>query len=254
MYNRAQAEQLILHTSRELALPVVLEDLSHRVILYAEGHELPSQLLQGWEGKSRRWASDHSAVGLIANPVTVQDPENFEVSWSFIDIQGHGIHWGRLFVRGAVLDDTLTLHTMRHAAMALSSPAVFVRRTAFVSRLVVRPPLRRSASLTVCLWDHSTWASRRGRTASSRRSPRGAGTAAASRRPRPRRIRSGLPRSRDLLLRSCFAASRPRGLLRPRSLATRSPPRRAARIVAGRWGRLTRARPGLRAAASRPGP
>lgn len=120
MYNRAQAEQLILHTSRELALPVVLEDLAHRVILYAEGHELPSQLLQGWEGKSRRWASDHSAAGLIANPVTVQDPENSEVSWSFIDIQGQGIHWGRLFVRGAALDDTLTLHTMRHAAMALT--------------------------------------------------------------------------------------------------------------------------------------
>lgn len=120
MYNGAPPEQLLLHTSRELSLPVVLEDLNHRVILYAEGHFLPSRLLQRWESKSRKWAESASSAGLIADPLWVTDPDEPHTTWCFIDIQAQGRHWGRLFVRGAAQDDTQALHTMRHAAMALA--------------------------------------------------------------------------------------------------------------------------------------
>lgn len=120
MFNGAPPEQLVLHASRELELPVVLEDLNHRVVLYVEGHYLPSQLLKDWEAKSRQWAHHTHGVGLVADPVTVPDPNETGVAWDFIDIQAQGNHWGRLFVRRTRERDSKATHIMRHASMALA--------------------------------------------------------------------------------------------------------------------------------------
>lgn len=120
MFNGAPPEQLVVHASRQLGCPVVLEDLAHRVVYYAEGHELPSELLAGWERKSRFWAVDNRHQGLIAEPIQVQDPEDPQVTWEFIDIQAQGSHWGRLYYRGATDNPAGGAHVLRHAAMALA--------------------------------------------------------------------------------------------------------------------------------------
>lgn len=120
MFNGAPPEQLVLHASRELELPVVLEDLNHRVVLYVEGHFLPSQLLSNWEAKSREWADSTRGAGLVADPVSVPDPHEPGVSWDFIDIQAQGNHWGRLFVRRTGERDSKATHIMRHASMSLA--------------------------------------------------------------------------------------------------------------------------------------
>lgn len=119
MYNGAPPEQLLRHTSRELGHPVVLEDLHHRVVLYSEGHLLPSKLLHNWEPKSRAWAQEIASIGLVADPVNVRDPDD-QRPWSLIDIQARGCHWGRLYARDADATDPQSSHVLRHAAMALS--------------------------------------------------------------------------------------------------------------------------------------
>lgn len=120
MFNGAPPEQLVVHTSRQLERPVVLEDLNHRVVLYVEGHTLPSRLVGDWESKSRLWAAKTRQEGLIADPVTVVDPSDPEVSWTLIDIQAQGHHWGRLFVRDSHREDSKVRHVLHHAAMALA--------------------------------------------------------------------------------------------------------------------------------------
>lgn len=120
MFNGAPPEQLVTHASRELELPVILEDLNHRVVYYAEGHFLPSQLVSNWESRSRQWAVETKAEGLVADPVSVSDPDDALTSWCLIDIQAQDHLWGRLFVRGARPQDVKALHIMRHAAMALA--------------------------------------------------------------------------------------------------------------------------------------
>ncbi|RNE49314.1 PucR family transcriptional regulator [Corynebacterium alimapuense] len=120
MFNGAPPEQLVVHTSRQLGCPVVLEDLSHRVVYYAEGHELPSELLADWEKKSRFWSVENRHQGLIAEPIRVQDPQDSKVSWESIDIQAQGSHWGRLYYRGVTDNPAEGAHVLRHAAMALA--------------------------------------------------------------------------------------------------------------------------------------
>lgn len=120
MFNGAPPEQLVIHASRQLERPVVLEDLNHRVILYVEGHYLPSRLLANWEEKSRVWAARTRNVGLVADPISVQDPDDPHINWTFIDIQAQGHHWGRLFVRDAFPEDSKVSHVLHHAAMALA--------------------------------------------------------------------------------------------------------------------------------------
>lgn len=128
IYNGAPPEQLVRHASRELGKPVVLEDLNHRVILYCEGHERPSELLRNWEAKSRIWAKEAKGIGLIADPITVRDPDD-DTTWILIDVQAQGHHWGKLCARNdsigntdntdAAIDATDS-HVLRHAAMALA--------------------------------------------------------------------------------------------------------------------------------------
>lgn len=120
MFNGAPPEQLVLHAFRELGKPIILEDLNHRVVLFSEGQNLPSELLISWERKSRIWSARNKKVGLIADPISIRDPFDPEITWSCIDIQARGHHWGRLFARDVSSADAKANHILRHLAMALA--------------------------------------------------------------------------------------------------------------------------------------
>lgn len=120
MHNGVPAEQIVLHTGRLLDCPVVLEDLSHRVLCYAAGHELPSLILNRWPERSRQWAAKMREEGLVAEPVALTDPYDHSRTWTYIDIQAQGNHWGRLYYLGHSSSPAGGNYILRHAAVALS--------------------------------------------------------------------------------------------------------------------------------------
>ncbi|MCK2200860.1 PucR family transcriptional regulator [Corynebacterium callunae] len=143
MFNGAPTEQLVIHASRLLGCPVVLEDLAHRVIYYSEGHELPSELLADWEKKSRLWSLENRHQGLIAEPIRVYDPTDPTITWDFIDIQAQGSHWGRLYFRGTTENPAHGSYILRHAAMALAIERVASANPNSWNELVDRVSLQR---------------------------------------------------------------------------------------------------------------
>ena len=120
MHNGVPAEQIVLHTGRLLDCPVVLEDLSHRVLCYAAGHELPSLILNRWPERSRQWAARMRDEGLVAEPVSLSDPYDANRTWTYIDIQAQGNHWGRLYYLGHSSSPAGGNYILRHAAVALA--------------------------------------------------------------------------------------------------------------------------------------
>ncbi|QGU06589.1 Purine catabolism regulatory protein-like family protein [Corynebacterium occultum] len=116
LYNGAPTEQIITQAGRLLQAPVVLEDPSHAVVCYAEGHHLPSKLLAGWREKSATWAREGQAP---VNPRQVVDLVA-QVPWTFIDIRARGTSLGRLFYRGGVDNERIAHHILRHTAMTLA--------------------------------------------------------------------------------------------------------------------------------------
>ncbi|MDO5077505.1 PucR family transcriptional regulator [Corynebacterium sp.] len=140
MVNGAPTTQILAHASRLLQCPVVLEDLSHQVVAYAEGHMPPSTLLHNWSEKSRRWSAAIGNYGTLTQCVTV-DADNAIGAravvraltstpnkhqhhdaelWTMIDVQARGVAWGRLFYRGRSLSDAGGDHILSQAAITLA--------------------------------------------------------------------------------------------------------------------------------------
>lgn len=138
MVNGAPTTQILAHASRLLQCPVVLEDLSHQVVCYAEGHMLPSTLLHNWSEKSRRWSAVIGNYGALTQCVTV-DSENAIGAravvraltssstahhnadlWTMIDVQARGLAWGRLFYYGRSLSVAGGDHILSQAAITLA--------------------------------------------------------------------------------------------------------------------------------------
>lgn len=120
MVNGAPTLQILDHASRQLKCPVVLEDLSHQVVGYSEGHTLPSKLLAGWSRKSRQWTQTVGAYGTVTQCVSVSR-ENEEIPrWTMIDVQARGTVWGRLFYCGHSGSDSGGYHILNQAAIALA--------------------------------------------------------------------------------------------------------------------------------------
>ncbi|WKD61352.1 Purine catabolism regulatory protein [Corynebacterium ciconiae DSM 44920] len=144
-YNGAPPEQIVTQACRELDRPVVLEDRHHRVVVYAEGHTLPSELLREWEPRSRNWAAEVAEQGLIADPVRVSEANQPTVVWECVDIQARGHHWGRLWYRDGLADRELSAHILRHAAMALAIDRLSSTRSTTWNDLIDRTCLERLA-------------------------------------------------------------------------------------------------------------
>lgn len=117
LYNGAPTEQIIVQCGRLLQAPVVLEDPSHAVVCYAEGHHLPSRLLAGWQRKSRNWKAELQDSG---TPTVVVDPEAPEIQWTFVEIRSQGVLLGRLFYRWEEKSSPVAHHILRHTAMTLA--------------------------------------------------------------------------------------------------------------------------------------
>ncbi|MDO4760818.1 MAG: PucR family transcriptional regulator [Corynebacterium sp.] len=136
--NGAPTSHIVHHAARLLGCPVVLEDLSHRVVTFAEGHLLPSVLLHKWASRSRRWARTLGKHGTLSDCVTVnvaghtgtkavvealaEDVSHrYEANlWTMIDIQAQGIVWGRLFYFGRSPSPAGGDHILQQAATALA--------------------------------------------------------------------------------------------------------------------------------------
>lgn len=119
----APPRQLITQASRLLGAPLVLEDPAHRVIFYAEGLSLPSDLLSRWQSRSRRWESTLGHVGRVPEPVVLPD----EPGWC-VDVMARGTHWGRLVQLGPCSPRAGAAHVLRHAAIALAVERLGSRR------------------------------------------------------------------------------------------------------------------------------
>ncbi|MCQ9352707.1 PucR family transcriptional regulator [Corynebacterium sp. 153RC1] len=117
--NGAPTLQILAHASRLLKAPVVLEDLSHQVVGYAEGHTLPSKLLAGWSRKSRQWTHRVGQYGELTQAVTVEDLVA-DQRWTMIDVQARGIVWGRLLYHGHSQSEAGGHHILGQAATALA--------------------------------------------------------------------------------------------------------------------------------------
>ncbi|AMJ45109.1 PucR family transcriptional regulator [Corynebacterium stationis] len=117
LYNGAPTEQIVVQCGRLLQAPVVLEDPSHAVVCYAEGHHLPSKLLAGWRQKSRGWKTNLESSSM---PTVVEDPEMPGVQWTFVEIRGQGTVLGRLFYRMEKECSPVAHHILRHTAMTLA--------------------------------------------------------------------------------------------------------------------------------------
>lgn len=140
MVNGAPTTQILAHASRLLQCPVVLEDLSHQVVCYAEGHMLPSTLLNNWSEKSRRWSAIIGNYGTLTQCVTVDsenaigaravvraltsgsinDKRHEPELWTMIDVQARGLAWGRLFYYGRSLSVAGGDHILSQAAITLA--------------------------------------------------------------------------------------------------------------------------------------
>lgn len=120
MVNGAPTLQILDHASRQLKCPVVLEDLSHQVVGYSEGHTLPSKLLAGWSRKSRQWTQSVGAYGTVTQCVSVTRDTDDIPRWTMIDVQARGTVWGRLFYCGHSQSDSGGHHILNQAAIALA--------------------------------------------------------------------------------------------------------------------------------------
>lgn len=118
--NGAPAMQILAHASRQLGCPVVLEDLSHQVVGYVEGHTLPSALLGDWGRKSRKWTTQIGNYGSLTQCVSTEETDHTQRSWSMIDVQARGTVWGRVFYAGTSTCDAGGHHILSQAAIALA--------------------------------------------------------------------------------------------------------------------------------------
>ncbi|MDO5099486.1 MAG: PucR family transcriptional regulator [Corynebacterium sp.] len=137
--NGAPTMQILDHASRLLGCPVVLEDLSHQVVGYSEGHMTPSILLADWSNQSRKWSSTIGTYGSLTQCVTVGAGGETGAKavvkaltekgvahgyganlWTMIDIQARGTVWGRLFYFGRSTSAAGGDHILSQAATALA--------------------------------------------------------------------------------------------------------------------------------------
>lgn len=118
--NGAPAMQILAHASRQLGCPVVLEDLSHQVVGYVEGHTLPSALLGDWGRKSRKWTARIGNYGSLTQCVSSEETNSVKRNWSMIDVQARGMVWGRVFYAGNSTCEAGGYYVLSQTAIALA--------------------------------------------------------------------------------------------------------------------------------------
>lgn len=114
--NGAPTERLVTEASRILHCPVVLEDVSHMVVIAEESNERLSSLLSGWRTRS----------AAILRPAEIDDDRSYScrtddgLCWTVAPVHVRGREWGRLLALGNSDHPAGTARVLRQAAVALA--------------------------------------------------------------------------------------------------------------------------------------
>ena len=107
---RVSATGIVGAAARMLGEPVVLEDLAHQALAVAPGPDKTVELLEDWEGRSRRASGKPGEEGWVMTTVGLRGEE-----------------WGRLIVPRAVADTARATRVLERAAAALAMERMIER-------------------------------------------------------------------------------------------------------------------------------
>lgn len=107
---------MVSQVSRMLRCPVVLEDLGHAVVSYAQRDLTGHELLHDWERRSRLATAKPLFTGAPVERTAVLGPEH----WLVTPVAARGRHWGRLVALPGPEHPAGRALVLEQAAVALS--------------------------------------------------------------------------------------------------------------------------------------
>lgn len=111
----APADYVVAEAARLLGVPVVLEDLAHRVVVCAPGPASDGQLLNDWERRSRLEHQHLAAAGTPAGSA-----QGAAEGWQLTPVEARGQRWGYLAALPGEPHPAGTDMVLEQAAVSLS--------------------------------------------------------------------------------------------------------------------------------------